>query len=219
MGKLVTAEDVRALPPGSVLELDPKTRITALGLDEAHARRIRVRRSGEPPAGAAALERLRLEINRIGPIALGSDHAGFALKSELKAALTQAGHRVLDLGVFSAAPADYPDVAARVARVVASGDCARGVLVDGAGIGSAIAANKIAGARAAFCPDLAAARNSREHNGANVLCLGAKPLRLDTALPIVTLFLETPLTEERHLLRVAKILALEGRAEFAELRA
>ena len=218
MGKLLTAEDVRALPPGSVLELDQHTRITPLGLDEARARSVRVRRPGEPPAGAAALERLHQEINRSGPIALGSDHAGFALKSELKAALTQAGHKVVDLGVFSPAPADYPDLAARVARLVARGECPRGVLVDGAGVGSAIAANKIAGARAAFCPDLATARNAREHNGANILCLGAKPLTLHSALPIVATFLEAQLTEERHLLRVAKILALEGRAEFAELK-
>jgi ribose 5-phosphate isomerase B len=215
---VLTAEDVRALRPGSVLELDRATRITDLGLDEARSRNIRLRRSGEPPAGAAALARLRQAINRTGPLALGSDHAGFELKSALKTALSVAGHPVVDLGVFSPAAADYPDIAARVARSVARGECARGILVDGAGVGSAIAANKIAGARAAFCPDPATARNCREHNGANILCLGAKALTLHSALPIVTLFLQTELTEERHLLRVAKILALEGAPEFAELK-
>jgi len=218
MGKVLTAEDVRALQPGSVLDLEPHTRVTPLGLDEAHARRIRLRRPGDPPSGAAALARLRAAINRAGPLALGSDHAGFALKSELKGALSAAGQALVDVGVFSSQPADYPDLAARVARLVASGECARGLLVDGAGVGSSIAANKILGARAAFCPDVATARNCREHNGANILCLGAKGQTLASALEIVNVFLDAQLIEERHLLRVAKILALEGDREFAEVK-
>jgi ribose 5-phosphate isomerase B len=216
MPRILTAQDIQALGPGSMLELEAGTRLTALALEQARARRVRLHWPDQPPVGEAALAKLRESINRSGPLALGADHAGFVLKQALRARLIAAGQVVIDLGVFSPEPADYPDIAAKVARAVAAGECARGLLIDGAGVGSAIAANKIRGARAAFCPDAATARNSREHNGANILCLGAKQLDPAAALAIITTFLETSLSEPRHLRRVAKILALEGQAEFRE---
>ena len=107
-------------------------------------------------------------------IALGADHAGYQLKEHLKTCLARRGHVVDDCGTFDAQRADYPKIAAEVARRVADGRCGRGIIVDGAGIGSAMAANKLPGVRAALCYDVSSARNSREHNDANVLTLGAR---------------------------------------------
>jgi len=116
---------------------------------------------------------------------------------------------VRDLGTDSKAAVDYPDFAAAVARAVAAGEAWRGIVVDAAGIGSAIAANKVPGVRAASCYDSTTARNSREHNDANVLTLGARLLAPETAREIVALWLETPFAGGRHQRRLDKIIALE----------
>ena len=107
-------------------------------------------------------------------IAIGADHGGFELKEHLKRGLVARGHEVFDCGAFDTQPVDYPVIAELVARKVADGTCRRGIVIDGAGIGSSIAANKVAGVRAALCYDLSSAKNSREHNDANVLTLGAR---------------------------------------------
>jgi ribose 5-phosphate isomerase B len=142
-------------------------------------------------------------------VAVGADHGGFALKEEVKRHLGRLGYRFRDYGTFSADPVDYPDIALEVAKAVRAGEARLGVLVDGAGIGSAIAANKVPGIRAAPCTDAAAARNAREHNDANVLTLGARFVDAKALPEILEVFLTASCTEERHARRVRKIGAIE----------
>jgi deoxyribose-phosphate aldolase len=142
-------------------------------------------------------------------IALGSDHAGFELKTQLAEHLNSLGHEMIDVGTSSREAVDYPRFAYSVARLVAEGRCERGIIVDGAGIGSAIAANKVPGIRAAAVYDLSSARNSREHNDANVLTLGAGLIGPTLARQIVDLWLSTDCQEERHLRRVDLITDIE----------
>jgi ribose 5-phosphate isomerase B len=146
-----------------------------------------------------------------GEIAIGSDHGGFALKERLKAFLEEQGHAVHDCGTSSEAAVDYPDFAHAVAHLVASGRCRLGIIIDGAGIGSAMVANKVPGVRAALCYDLSSARNSREHNHANVLTLGAGLIGANLAQQIVSEWIETPWGPDRHARRVAKITEIERR--------
>ncbi len=154
-----------------------------------------------PPARPAAPRR----------VAIGSDHGGYPLKEILKRAITdEMGWDVLDCGTHSPDAVDYPDFAAAVAREVASGRAGRGVIVDAAGIGSTMAANKIAGVRCALCHDDRTALNGREHNDANVLALGANVVNRGAAVRIVRLFLTTEFAGGRHERRVRKIMALEG---------
>ena len=142
-------------------------------------------------------------------IALGGDHGGFELKQDLLAYALTRGHHVRDCGTHGKTPVDYPDIAKKVAGMVASGDCEFGVLVDGAGIGSAMAANKVPGILAAACYNEALARNSRQHNGANVLTLGSGQTNIYEAKKILDAFLETECKEERHLRRVQLIRDIE----------
>lgn len=144
-------------------------------------------------------------------VAIGADHGGFELKGELIQALVAREYRVLDCGTFSTAAVDYPDFAYAVAKLVSDGAAWRGILIDGAGIGSAMAANKVPGVRAANCNDPKMASNAREHNDANVLTLGAKMMDTATALEVVGIFLTTNCTEARHQKRVAKIMEIEKR--------
>jgi len=143
-------------------------------------------------------------------IAVGADHGGYRLKERIVFKLREAGHTVVDCGTDSTEPVDYPDFAAAVARRVAAGECVAGIVVDGAGIGSAMAANKVPGVRAALCYDISSARNSREHNHANVLTLGAGLIGEALAWQIVEAWLATPWGEGRHARRVAMIDALDG---------
>ena len=144
-------------------------------------------------------------------IAIGADHGGFALKETLKAHLQGQGYEIIDCGAQGTESVDYPDFAYAVARLVADGKCANGVIVDGAGIGSCMAANKVPGIRAAMCYDHATAVNSREHNHANVLTLGAGLVGPNLAKQIVSDWLATPFGGERHAHRVDKIMAIEKR--------
>lgn len=144
-------------------------------------------------------------------VAIGADHGGFELKGVLIQALVEREYRVLDCGAFSPEPVDYPDVAYAVAKLVGDNAAWRGILIDGAGIGSAMAANKVPGVRAANCNDAKMANNAREHNDANVLTLGAKMVDTYTASEIVRIFLTTNCTEARHQKRVAKIMEIEKR--------
>lgn len=146
------------------------------------------------------------------PIAIGADHGGVALKAALAEHLRQAGHTVTDVGTSSTEPVDYPDIAVAVARLVALKKVDAGIVIDGAGIGSCMAANKIIGVRAALCYDVTTATNAREHNGANVLTLGAGLIGTRLALTIVDTFLATPFAGGRHAARVAKIDALDRRS-------
>ena len=146
-------------------------------------------------------------------IIIGADHGGFELKEAIKAHLQAQGHAVEDCGTHDTKPVDYPVFAHAVARAVSSGTADCGIVVDRAGIGSGMAANKLSGVRAALCYDLTSARNSREHNNANVLTLGAGLVGPDLALQIVDLWLATECNVERHLRRAAMIEPSESAAD------
>lgn len=146
-----------------------------------------------------------------GAIAIGADHGGYSLKEKLIVHLRQRGLAVRDCGTHSTDAVDYPDFAHAVARLVGEGECDAGIVVDGAGIGSCMVANKVPGVRAAACWDISSARNSREHNHANVLTLGAGLLGEALARQIVDEWLATPWGPERHARRVAKITEVEQR--------
>ena len=142
-------------------------------------------------------------------LAIGADHAGFALKEKLRQRLAAEGHEVIDFGATSPESCDYPDFAQPVARDVAQGRSDRGILICSTGIGMAMAANKIAGVRAAPAESEDEVRLTREHNDANVLTLGARYVDLDRALELIHVFLETEFAGGRHARRVAKIAQLE----------
>lgn len=143
-------------------------------------------------------------------VALGADHGGVVLKNVLRRALEELGVDVQDCGTHDKTPVDYPDIAVAVASRVASGDCRFGVVIDAAGLGSCMAANKVAGIRAATCHDESTTRNSREHNDANVLVLGARVVHPGHARRLLWLWLRTPFAGGRHAARVAKIGALDA---------
>jgi ribose 5-phosphate isomerase B len=193
--EIVTAEDVLAVPPGGELSASSAAVVTEWAREVAASRGVRIQ-----TGGAHGVD---------GVVALGADHGGFPLKEALKAVLTRLGRPYRDLGTYSTEPVDYPDVAAAVARAVRAGEARFGILVDGAGIGSSMAANKVPGVRAALCVDAKAARNAREHNDANVLALGAQFVDAARAAEIAEVFLSARCTEERHLRRVGKIRDLE----------
>ncbi len=155
------------------------------------------------PAAAAGTRPMGLTV------ALGADHGGLSLKLCLASRLRELGHTVLDFGTATSDPVDYPDYAVAVARAVESGKAAFGVMVDGAGIGSCMAANKVHGVRAAMCYDVTTAINAREHNNANLLTLGGGLIGSHLALTILDTFLATPFAGGRHAARVAKIDALD----------
>lgn len=144
-------------------------------------------------------------------IAVGSDHGGFDLKQEIIRYLKESGHTYRDFGAYSKDPADYPDFAKAVGQAVAEGHFERGILICGTGIGASISANKIKGIRAALCHDNYTARMSREHNDANVLCLGGRVTGAGVALDIIETWLKTDFSgADRHRRRVDKVMALEG---------
>lgn len=155
------------------------------------------------PTAAAATSAART-------IAVGADHGGVALRDAVAARLRELGHTVTDHGTSGTAAVDYPDYAIAVARAVASGTAQIGIMVDGAGIGSCMAANKVPGVRAAMCYDVTTAQNAREHNNANVLTLGGGLIGPRLAIAIVEAFLDTRFAGGRHAPRVAKIDALDA---------
>jgi ribose 5-phosphate isomerase B len=197
-----TACDLDATPEGGEISVSSDTLITPLAREEADRRRITIRLV-DPPYSALG--------GRGKTVALGADHGGFALKEQLCGLLREWGYTVLDLGTDGPAAVDYPDLAEAVANAVARGDAWRGIVIDSAGIGSAIAANKVPGARAAQCYDRATARNSREHNDANVLSLGAALLSAEAAREITAVWLATPFAGGRHQRRIDKIMAIQPR--------
>lgn len=188
------------------------------GPSEAEVRAIverTVRRTlgetGAPPAAVPDPAPTAQHTPAAASIAIGADHGGFTLKEALKDYLGELGHEVMDCGTHSTEAVDYPDIAYAVAQLVASGQAVAGVIVDGAGIGSCMAANKVPGVRAALCYDQATAANSREHNHANVLTLGAGLIGPSLARLILRTWLETPFGPGRHARRVEKIMAIEHR--------
>lgn len=150
-------------------------------------------------------------VTTVNTIALGADHGGFSLKENLKKFLLKQGYKVDDCGTYSPDSVDYPDFAYAVAKKVSEGDAWRGIMIDGAGIGSCMVANKVPGVRAAMCYDHATALNSREHNNANVLTLGAGLIFPTLARQIVLTWLNTIFAGGRHARRVDKITTIERR--------
>jgi ribose 5-phosphate isomerase B len=185
--------------------------VTPAARDAAKARKMElIDEKAKPAAPASALASATPAVPfQSGILVIGSDHGGYALKEQLKDFLRSLGVRCEDLGTFNETPVDYPDIAELIGQKVAAGTAQRGIVIDGAGVGSAIAANKIPGVRAAACYDTYTARNSREHNNANVLSLGSRNLGIDIAKEIVKTWLETGFGGGRHLKRIEKILALE----------
>ena len=198
MKQVVTAQDV---PVSGELRVPVGTIVTSSAREVAAGRGVRIVEVAEDQLSALApAERT---------VAIGSDHGGYRLKEALKPLLESLGLAVRDVGVSEEKPADYPDIAHMVAKLVASGTAARGVIIDGAGIGSCMAANKVPGIRAALCYDKASAKNGREHNDSNVLTLGARLLTETQAEDVLRTWLETPFAGGRHQARVQKIMDIE----------
>lgn len=197
MRSVITEQDV---PLAGELKVTKGTIFTPSARDLARERGVRIVEVAEgqldPPAPAKS-------------VAIGSDHGGFQMKEGLKPILAELGFTAVDVGVLEPTPADYPDIAKKVADLVASKQTRFGIIVDGAGIGSCMAANKVNGIRAALCYDKASARNSREHNDANVLTLGGRLLTQSQAEDVLRVWLGTPFGGGRHQARVDKIMALE----------
>ena len=145
-------------------------------------------------------------------IVLGADHAGFEMKRNLAAYLAKNGHEIIDIGAFTTAPVDYPDIAEGVAQAVRNGQADRGIIVCGSGIGAAIAACKFPGIRACVCHDTYSAKQAVEHDDMNVLCLGSRVIGAALAQVLAETFLAASFSgEERHMTRLAKIDAIESR--------
>jgi ribose 5-phosphate isomerase B len=195
---VITEDDVRGLENGAVLRIAETARLTPLAADLVSEKGIEIVR--RVPRGGSHTTRM---------IAVGADHGGFKMKEDLKAFLHELGQQVRDFGTTSEDAVDYPDFAYAVARSVAEGMADVGIVIDGAGVGSAMTANKVPGVRAAAAYSVEVARNSREHNGANVLTLGSKTISVKEMRDIVRAWLGTELTEDRHRKRVAKIEAIE----------
>jgi len=207
---IITEADARTLDIGATVELSAAGHVTPLARDTLAARRVTVVRTG---ARDEALPSDLAPPSDIRRVVIGSDHTGVAMKLALVEHLRGRGLAVIDVGTNSAESVDYPDSAGAVARSVARGEADAGIAIDGAGIGSAIAANKVRGVRAAMCPTETIARYSREHNGANVLTLGTSLIDggAEAAIRIVDTWLGTPMREARYIRRLLKIRQLEER--------
>jgi ribose 5-phosphate isomerase B len=206
---IITEADARTLDIGATVELAAGGHVTPLAKDTLAARRVTVVRAGTTDASLPADLAPVADVRRV---VIGSDHTGVGLKKAIVQHLRGRGLAVTDVGTDSTEAVDYPDIAGAVALTVARGEADGGIVIDGAGIGSAIAANKVRGVRAAMCPDETIARYSREHNGANVMTLGSTLLPgADAAIRIVDTWLATPMREARYIRRLLKVRFLEER--------
>ena len=205
---MITEADARMLPEGSTVELLPRGHITPLAADTLRDRRITVVRADQVVEGDGADLVPVAEVRRV---VVGSDHTGVVLKQHLVTTLRGRGLAVQALGPEGAAPpsADYPDIAEQVGLAVVRREADAGIVIDGAGLGSTMAANKVAGVRAALCLNTTLARYARQHNGANVLALGATLVSTGDAVAIVDTFLSTAMTEPRYIRRLTKLQRLD----------
>ena len=203
---MITESDARVLDYGSTIVLVAGGHITPLAQDTLHERRVSVVRDGAD-ADAAGLA----PVAQIRTVAVSGDHTSLAIKAAIVHHLRGRGIAAHDLGTLTSDPVDYPDTAAAAAVQVSRGEADAAIVIDGAGLGSTIAANKVAGARAAMCLNETLARYARQHNGANVLALGSTLVTPDQALAIVDVFIDTPMREARYIRRLAKIRDLESR--------
>jgi len=200
MKRVITAADV---PTGGELRVPVGTIVTPSAYETAAGRGVRIVEMPEDQLSAVAPPERT--------VAIGSDHGGFRLKEVLKPILESLGLAVRDVGVYEEKAADYPDIAFKAAELVANGTAARAVIIDGAGIGSCMVANKVPGVRAALCYDRASAKNSREHNDSNVLTLGARLLTETQAEDVLRTWIATAFAGGRHQARVQKIMDIEQR--------
>lgn len=214
MRRLISERDVLAAARAgkTSLVVAKGTIVTPLARDAAKTHRIAIVVGQAAPESSAKPQQPPVRsAGQVKPVAMGSDHGGFELKQVLMRFLQSEGYTVQDFGSYSTDAVDYPDIAHRVAQAVADGTASVGIMIDGAGIGSAMVANKVPGIRAACCNDLFLAVNSREHNGANMLTLGGRVIGEELARQIVKVWLETDFGGGRHQRRVAKIDAVDQR--------
>lgn len=203
---LVAESDARVLEPGCTIVLERGGHITPLAADTLRDRGIVVVREDGADVDVGAMA----PPFPVRSVAIGNDHSALSLKHTLVVHLRGRGLAVSDLGTQTTTPVDYPDTAARVALAVSRREVDAGIVIDGAGLGSAMAANKIGGVRAAMCTSPTLARYAREHNGANVLALGATLVSTEEAKAIVDTWLDSTISEPRYLRRLAKVAALEA---------
>lgn len=196
--QLITEDDIRGLDEGARVRVAENAKLTPLAQDIVNEKRLVLIRK-QPRKSSV----------KVKSVAIGADHGGFPMKEQLKGFLADLGIQVRDFGTNSTNAVDYPDFAHAVAKAVAGKQVEAGIIIDGAGIGSAMTANKIPGVRAAACYSVTLAKNSREHNGANVLTLGSGQNTFAEIKEIVETWLSTDISEERHKKRVAKIDTIE----------
>jgi ribose 5-phosphate isomerase B len=208
---MVTEADARVLEYGTTIVLVAGGHITPLAQDTLRDRRVSVVREGHDADAAGLAPRADIRT-----VAVAGDHTSLALKTAIVQHLRGRGIAAHDLGTQTSDPVDYPDTAAAVAIQVARGEADAGIVIDGAGLGSTIAANKVDGVRAAMCTNQTLARYARQHNGANVLALGSTLVSKDEALTIVDTFVDTPMREARYIRRLAKIRDLELRSRLRQ---
>ena len=204
--QIITEIDARQIERGSTVELAKGGHITPLAADTLRERRVTVVPAGSVDPAIPADLAPASDVRRV---AIASDHTGVALRAAIVQHLRRRGLAVEDLGIDGSTSVDYPDTAALVAKAVARGEADAGIVIDGAGIGSAIAANKVRGVRAAMITDDTIARYAREHNGTNVMTLGSTLLQTPDALRLVDVWLNTPMKEPRYIRRLVKIRRLE----------
>ena len=203
---LITEADARMIEPGATVELERGGHITPLAHDTLTSRRVTV-----VPAGSvdASLPHDLAPISPIRRLAIGSDHTGLAMKAALVSTFRKQALAVTDVGTNTPDAVDYPDIASAVAKMVARGEADAGIVIDGSGLASAMAANKFRGIRAAMCATPTLARYAREHMGANVLTLGSTVVDLAAAVDIATTWVGTSMTEARYIRRLLKVRRLE----------
>ena len=204
--QIITEADARQIERGATVELAKGGHVTPLAADTLRERRVTVVPAGSVDPAIPADLAPKAEVRRV---AIVSDHTGVKLRAAIVQHLRGRGLAVDDMGVDGSTPVDYPDTAASVAKAVARGEADAGIVIDGAGIGSAIAANKVRGVRAAMVTDETIARYSCEHNGANVMTLGSMLLQPADAIRLVDVWLATPMKEPRYIRRLMKIRRLE----------
>lgn len=209
--KVITEVMVRAAGTGGTLEVPKDAILTPSARDAARHLKVTLTTPSTVPGEASRKATSGAKPGAERKIAIGADHGGYPLKEKLKKYLATMQYQTVDVGTNSPSSVDYPDFAHAVARLVADGDCQAGIMIDGAGIGSCMVANKVPGIRAAMCYDISTAVNSREHNNANVLTLGARLIGDLLAEQIVKVWLGTSFEGGRHQGRVDKIAGFEGR--------
>jgi ribose 5-phosphate isomerase B len=204
--QIITEADARHIERGATVELAKGGHVTPLAADTLREKRVTVVPAGSVDPAIPGDLAPKADVRRV---AIAGDHTSGAMRKAIVQHLRGRAIEVNDLGVDNAASVDYPDTAAAVAKAVARGEADAGIVIDGAGIGSAIAANKVRGIRAVMATDETIARYSRQHNGANVLTLGSSLLTPDVALRIIDVWLSTPMTEARYIRRLVKVRRLE----------